>query len=161
MYQSVGANADLIVTDASAWLWNGCGLSDGVVLPNVVQGEYDRYVPGLPGPTNTDVLAHSPVHGQNNWSDITYYTTKGGGGVLATGAASWVFKLSNTTEFPTIIVPAAIPGITEVLLRAMENVYGTFGSGPASRSRPSSQNWQSIYQGNAGSAPSAQGSITA
>jgi len=161
MYQSVRANADLIVTDSSSWFWKGCGLSDGTALPGVVQGEYDRYVPNLPGPTNLDVLAHSPVPGQGNWSDITYYTVPGGGGVFASGMASWVFKLSDTTQFPTIIVPAALPGITEVLLRAMENIYGTFGAGPASFAMASTGNWSSIYRGSAATAPSARGTTTA
>ncbi len=161
MYQSVGANADLIVTDSSSWFWNGCGLPDGTAFPAVVQGEYDRFVPSLPGPTNVDVLGHSPVTDQHNWSDITYYTTPGGGGVLATGMASWVFKLSNTTEFPSNIVPAAIPGTTDVLLRTMENVYGNFGPGPASKSNPSSGNWEAIYTGSSAAAPSAQGTAAA
>jgi len=161
MYQSVGANADLVVTSGSSWFWKGCGLPDGTRLPGVVQGEYDRFVPALPGPTNVDVFAHSPVPGQNNWSDITYYSTPGGGGVLTTGMASWVFKLSNTTQFPWNIVPQAIPGVTDVLLRAMENVYGTFGHGPASRSKPSSGTWAAVYQGSSAKAPSALGTNTA
>jgi hypothetical protein len=147
-YQSVGANADLVVTDASAWFWDGCNLADRAVLAKVVQGEYDRFVPPLPGPRNLDVLAHSTVPGQGNWSDITWYTApSGGGGVLATGSAAFVNKLSNTTAFPWNIVPRAIPGVTDVLLRAMENVYGTFGTGPASTSRPSGGSWSAVYQG--------------
>jgi hypothetical protein len=126
-----------------------------------VQGEYDRYVSSLPGPKNVDVLAHSPVAGQRNWSDMTYYTTPGGGGVLATGMASWVFKLSNTTEFPWNIVPRAIPGVTDVLLRAMENVYGTFGKGPASATQPSSGTWAAVYQGSSAGVPSARGTNAA
>jgi hypothetical protein len=155
MYQSVHANDDLVVTDSSAWLFDGCGLADGQQLDHVVQGEYDRYVPSLPGPGNVDVFAHSPVAGQGNWSDITYYTTPSGGGVLAMGMASFVNKLSHTTAFPSNVVPAAIPGVTDVLLRAMENVYGTFGAGPASSIRPSTGNWTSIYSGSAARAPSA------
>jgi hypothetical protein len=161
MYQSVGANDDLVVTDGSSWLWDGCGLPDGTLLPGVVQGEYDRFVPSLPGPRNLDVLAHSPVAGQRNWSDITYYTAPGGGGVLASGMASWVFKLSNTTGFPSNIVPAAIPEVTDVLLRAMENVYGTFGRGPAADRRPSGGNWDTVYQGSSASAQSAEGTNAA
>jgi hypothetical protein len=161
MYQSVGANDDLVVTDGSAWLWDGCGLPDGTVLPRVVQGEYDRYVPSLPGPTNADIFAHSPISGQGNWSDITYYTASGGGGSLATGMASWVFKLSNTTEFPTNVVPSAVSGVTDVLLRAMENVYGTFGAGPASHQTPSGSSWSEVYSGAAARAPSAQGTNAA
>ena len=161
MYQSVRANDDLVVTDGSSWLWNGCGLPDSTRLPGVVQGEYDRFVPSLSGPKNVDVLAHSPVAGQRNWSDMTYYTTPSGGGVLASGMASWVFKLSNTTEFPWNIVPKAIPGVTDVLLRAMENVYGTFGTGPASATQPSSGNWEAVYHGSSAAAPSAQGTNAA
>ena len=71
-------------------------------FPNIILGEYDRYVPALPGPHNADVLAHSPVPGQSNWSDITYYTAPGnGGGVLATGSASFVSLLGNTGAIPS------------------------------------------------------------
>ncbi len=145
MYQSVGADDPMVVTDASAWLWDGCGLSDGQALPSVVQGEYDRFVPVLPGPRNVDVLAHSPVAHQGNWSDVTYYTAPGGGGVLATGNASWVGKLSDTTGFPWDVVPQAIPGVTDVLLRAMENVYGRLGAGPAAGGGASTGNWPAVY----------------
>ena len=48
MYQSVHANDDLVITDASSWFFNGCGLTNGQHLPGVVQGEYDRYVPPSP-----------------------------------------------------------------------------------------------------------------
>jgi hypothetical protein len=161
MYQSVGANADLAVTDSSAWLWNDCGLSDGEQLLGVVQGEYDRYVPSLPNPAGVDVLAHTPVPGQNNWSDVTYYTLPYGGGVLSSGMASFVYKLSNTTEFPWNIVPKAIPGITEILLQSMRNVFGTFGTGPAGVVQPSSGNWANFYRGNAAAIGTAAGTTTA
>ena len=46
--------------------------------------------------------------------------------------------------------------MTDVLLRAMENVYGAFGAGPASATQPSGGNWTAIYQGSAASAPSAK-----
>ncbi len=155
MYQSVGANDDLVIVDAAHWLLDGCPVHDGQHLPKVVQGEYDRYVPTLPGPTNLDVIAHSPIAGQGNWSDITYYTSPGGGGVVATGMASFVNKLSNTTAFPSNVVPAPIPGITDILLRVMENVYGTFGHGPAADLHESTGNWRATYQGSAARAPSA------
>ena len=155
MYQSVHANDDLVITDASSWFFDGCNLTDGQHLPKVVQGEYDRFVPALPGPKNVDVLGHSPVAGQSNWSDFTYYTAPGGGGVLATGMASFVNKLANTTAFPSNVVPAAIPGVTDVLLRAMENLYGVFGAGPASATQPSGGTWTAVYGGSAAAARTA------
>ena len=110
--------------------------------PPSILGEYDRYVPSLPGPRNVDVLAHSPVPGQSNWSDITYYTAPGnGGGVLASGSASFVSLLGTTGAIPPIVIPGAIPGVTDVIRRAMENVYGRFGLGPASSYGSSGGNW--------------------
>jgi hypothetical protein len=146
MYQSVGAMDDMVIGDSNSWLFNGCNLKDGQALPGVVQGEYDRFVPGYPGPANVDVLAHSAVTKQRNWSDVTYYTGPAKtGGVMASGNASFVGRLSNTTAFPSNIVPAAVPGVTDILLRAMENVYGLFGNGPASLSEPSSGSGASFY----------------
>ena len=146
-YQSVGAKADMVVTDASSWFFDGCNLTDGHVFPDMIVGEYDRYVPSLPGPRNLDVLAHSPIPGQANWSDLTYYTTPGGGGVLASGSAYFVLRLAASTAMPPNILPAAIPGETDLLLRAMENLYGLFGQGPAGAKEASTGNAGSVYTG--------------
>ncbi len=162
MYQSVGAKADMVVTDASSWFYDGCNLSDGQAFPNVVLGEYDRYVPALPGPRNLDVLAHSPVPGQSNWSDITYYTAPGtGGGVLASGSASFVSMVSTTGAIPSLVIPGPFPDITDVIRRAMENVYGRFGLGPASAFGASEGNWTEVYSGAAARAGSAAGTPSA
>ena len=151
MYQSVGAKADLIVTDASSWFWNGCNLEDGHPFPTTILGEYDRYVPSLPGPSNVDVVAHSPVPGQSNWSDMTYYTAPGnGGGVFSSGSASFVSLLSTTGIIYPNVVPGPFPGVTDEINRAMENLYSRFGLGPASRHGGSAGNWTEVYTGSAG-----------
>jgi hypothetical protein len=162
MYQSVGAKADTIVTDASSWFFAGCNLSDGHVFPQTILGEYDRYVPSYPGPSNADVLAHSPVPGQSNWSDITYFTAPGnGGGVLASGSASFVGQLSTTGTIPSLVIPGPVPGVSDVFNRAMENVYGRFGLGPASSYGSSGGNWSAVYTGAAASVASAAGTPSA
>ncbi len=162
MYQSVGAKADTVVTDASSWFYDGCNLTDGQAFPNTVLGEYDRYVPSLPGPKNADVLAHSPVPGQSNWSDITYFTAPGnGGGVFASGSASFVSLLSTTGVIPSLVVPGPFPGVSDVIRRAMENVYGRFGLGPATSYGTSSGNWSEVYTGSAAAAASAAGTTAA
>jgi hypothetical protein len=162
MYQSVRAVADMVVTDSSSWFFDGCNLSDGQSLPKVILGEYDRYVPSLPGPSNLDVLAHSPVPGQANWSDLTYYTAPGnGGGVLASGSASFVAQLSTTGIIPPNVVPGPWPGVSDVFRRAMENVYGRFGLGPATTYGSSTGNWRDVYAGAAASAASAAGTASA
>lgn len=155
MYQDVGADADLVVTDPSSWVWAGTGVTAGQKLPHVIQGEYDRFDPTLPGPRNVEVVAHSPVanRGPGRYSDVTWYTTYGGGGVFATGNASWVNKLSHTTAFPDNVVPAAIPGVTEILLGVMENVYAVLGVGLGSANQPSPASGTTLPPGSGASTP--------
>ncbi len=161
-YQSVGAKADTIVTDGSSWFYDGCNLTGGQAFPSTILGEYDRYVPSLPGPKNADVLAHSPVPGQSNWSDITYFTAPGnGGGVFASGSASFVSLLSTTGVIPPNVIPGPFPGVTDVIRRAMENVYGHFGLGPATSYGASGGNWTEVYTGAAATAGSAAGTPSA
>jgi hypothetical protein len=156
MYQDVGADADLVVADPSSWVWAGTGVTAGQHIPQVVQGEYDCFDLSLPGPRNVDLAAHSPVpnRGPGRYSDVTWYTVDGGGGVFATGSAAWVNKLSHTTAFPNNVVPAAIPGVTEILLQVMENVYALLGTGLGSANQPSQGTWAEIAPAG-GSAPAA------
>jgi len=143
-YADVGADAAMVVADAGSWVFAGTGVVDGTQLAQVIVGEYDHYEPGLGGPDNVRILAHSPIanRGAGHYSDMTYYSVAGGGGVLATGSAMFVCRLSNAPRIDDAIVFAAIPGVTPVLWRMMENVFSVFGSGPASVNQPSSPNWQ-------------------
>ena len=94
------------------------------------------------------MLAHSPVPGQSNWSDLTYYTAPGnGGGVLASGSATFVSLLSTTGVIPSLVFPGPFPGVTDVLRRAMENVYGRFGLGPASSYGPRAATGRDLHRG--------------
>lgn len=146
MYQDIDAQANMVVNDPTHWLFEGLGFVDGQVVPSLVEGEFDRYVPDGAGPTNVDVVAHSIVPNRGgNYSDVTWYTVDGGGGVFATGNASWIGHLSNSTLIPGNVVPDAIPGVTEPLLRIMVNLYSVIGMGPASRTRPSQGTWRSVY----------------
>jgi len=147
-YQDVEADADGVVADPSHWVLDGTGLAANQHIPQLVQGEFDRYVPGGAGPANVDVVAHSIIPNRgDNYSDITWYTAAGGGGVFATGNASWVNKLSHSTLIPPNTVPDALPGVTAPLLRIMENLYSVLGTGPAAASHPSQGNWTAAYSG--------------
>ena len=145
-YQDVQAMADMVVTDASSWLYATTGLTDGQHLPNAVQGEFDRYIPAGAGPANADVLAHSIVANRGgNYSDVTWYTVPGGGGVFSSGNANWVGLLSDNSLIPPNVVPHAVPGVTAPLLAMTENLYQVIGSGPASYTHPSSGTWKTVY----------------
>ncbi|HEV3280200.1 MAG TPA: N,N-dimethylformamidase beta subunit family domain-containing protein [Acidimicrobiales bacterium] len=151
-YQDVQASADMVIADPASWALAGVGLAANQVLPKAVEGEFDRYVPGGVGPANLDVIAHSIVRNRNNnYSDVTWYTMPGGGGVFATGNASWIGQMSNSPLIPPNVLPSAVPGVTAPLLRIMENVYSVLGSGPGAASHPSQGNWSSVYTRNSAS----------
>lgn len=59
------------------------------------------------------------------------------------------------------MVPGPFPGITDFIVRAMENLYGRFGLGPASSYGSSTGNWSEVYTGNAAVAGSATGTNSA
>jgi hypothetical protein len=156
-YQDIGADAPLVVTDASSWIFAGTGFTQNQSIPHLIRGEFDRYVPGSPSPTNVDVLAHSLVANRgNNFSDITWYTVPNGGGVFDSGNASWVGALNDSTIIPPNVAPNAVPGVTVPLLRVMENLYAVIAAGPASAVQPSQGTWRAAYApGSAGAkAPS-------
>ena len=54
----------------------------------------------------------------------------------------FVCRLSDAPRIDPNIVFPAIPGVTPVLWRMMENVFALFGAGPASSTEPSVANWQ-------------------
>jgi hypothetical protein len=149
-YQDIAAMANMAITDASSWVFAGTGLTQGQQLPKVVQGEFDRYQPSTSSPQNLDVVAHSIVPNRgNNYSDVTWYTVAGGGGVFATGNATWIGGMVDSSLIPPNVVPDPIPGVTAPILRIMENIYSVLGTGPASATHPSQGNWTQVYGGTA------------
>jgi hypothetical protein len=146
-YTDVGANAAMTIVNPGHWVFAGTGLTANQSLPGVIFGEYDFYDRYLPGPANVEILAHSAIknRGPGRWSDMTYYTQPGGGGVLATGNAYFIYRLSNAPYIYPNLVPPAVPGVTSVFWRMMENVFSVFGAGPASVSQPSVGNSAYFY----------------
>ena len=149
MYQSNPVDAALVTVAPSAWGLEGTGLGNGDTLPHVVGSEYDAFDLSVPGPRNVEIWAHSPLvcRGRPGHSDMTYYTSPGGGGVFATGTNWWVSKLADAPpDIPSGLVPPAIPDVTAALTRITRNVLTVIGSGPAGHLRPSQANWSSFYR---------------
>ena len=146
MYQDVDGSADIVIHDAGHWTLAGTGLVAGQHLAKAMQGEFDRYVPGGAAPSNADVITHSVIPNRHgNYSDMTWYTTPSGGGVIDTGNASWVGQMANATRIPDNVLPGPVAGVTPYLLRIMVNIYSVLGTAPASITHPSSGNWRSVY----------------
>lgn len=152
-YQDVLAHADMTIADATSWVLAGTGLETGDTLPGMILGEFDRFDPEGGGPINVDIVAHSLVANRGgNYSDVTWYTAPQGGGVFATGNASWVGQMADAPLIPDNVLPGAVPGVTSTLLTMMENVYTVLGSGPAGATHPSVGNWQTVYGAASGGA---------
>jgi hypothetical protein len=152
-YQDIAADADMVINDPTSWVLAGTGLTAGQALPKAVQGEFDRFVPGPASLATTDIIAHSPVaNRRNNFSDVTWYTVSGGGGVLDTGNSYWVGQLADAPLIPSNVLPAAVPGVTAYLQRIMLNVYSVLGTAPAGVTNPSTGAGQSVLSAG-GTAP--------
>jgi hypothetical protein len=147
---------DLVVVDSSHWIMKGTGLANGSKIPGVNGSEFDRYSPGAPSPANVHIVCHSPITSVSgpSYSDMAYYTVAGGGGVFASGTASFVNRLwANPGPLPMPFAPGPIPGVTEPLTRITTNVLATLSSGPASAHQPSEANWTRFYAPGQGSPP--------
>jgi hypothetical protein len=135
-YQCNPVKADFVVADASAWVFAGTGLRTGDRVLNLVGPEYDRYdvnAPLPPGPVQ--VLGHSPVRcgGRASYSDMTYYSTRSGAGVVATGTNWWISRLNPACAPADGCYDARIAGVTR-------NILDAFAAGPAGRAHPSVAN---------------------
>jgi hypothetical protein len=151
-YQSFGGSGDLVVADASSFVFAGTGLVNGSRITDVVGSEFDAYVPQSPSPANLEILCHATTPSANGplTADTGYYTTSKGGGVFASGTASWVNRMwANNGVLPTRFAPRAVPA-TAAVSRVTLNVLAAFSKGPASRTRPSSATWQKFYKPGSG-----------
>ncbi|HLI15535.1 MAG TPA: N,N-dimethylformamidase beta subunit family domain-containing protein [Acidimicrobiales bacterium] len=151
-YQNPPVRTPLVVVDASSFVYAGTGLADGDEVPGVVGSEFDAFEPGLPGPRDVEILAHSPTPdatGAPSHSDATYYTERGGGGVFATGTASWVQLLWDGSPPLQRALRFGVAPAMAVLTRITLNVLRVFAAGPASRLEPSRPNWRRFYPASA------------
>jgi hypothetical protein len=135
-YECNPVNADMVVGEASSWVFTGTGLKNGDKLPKLVGNEYDRVTPERPTPPNIEVLAHSPVvcRGVKSFSDVSYYTAPSGAGVFATGT----FQIEAHMGLPC--TDDKIHGVDCQVRKIMTNVLVAFGNGPTGADHPSKNN---------------------
>ncbi len=109
--------SDIVVTNASQWLYNGTGVTNGTIFPNVEGYETDSLYP----PSGATVLAHSPYPLDNPqvYGDMTIYTAPSGANVFATGTIEWSLGLDDYP--PSMGVVPAMQTITaNFLARALQ-----------------------------------------
>src|SRR5204863_8741652 len=98
MYECNPVRDDMVIADASNWLFAKTGVQDGDRMSDLVGAEYDRVMAYAPTPRSLEVLAHSPVdcHGLTSHADMAYYTTTSGAGVFDSGTSLWTTALGRT-----------------------------------------------------------------
>ncbi|MDQ4133427.1 MAG: hypothetical protein M3179_09530 [Actinomycetota bacterium] len=137
-YECNPVKADMVIADSSAWVFEGTNMKNGDRIVDMVGPEYDRYTEDAPSPPgNVQILAHSPLtcRGKSSYSDMTYYSTASGAGVLGTGTNWWVSKLG----------PECRPPPCDNRVRTItENVLKAFAVGPVGRAHPSEDNYDEV-----------------
>ncbi len=131
-YESNPVDADMVIRNPSHWLFARTGAVDGMHLPGLVGGEYDRVNLSVPTPRPIEVLARSPLvcNGVYSHSDMAYYTTPSGAGVLATGTNWWIGAIAG----------AKGPVCKRVSGRVTVNLLRVFARGPAGHQHPAVDN---------------------
>lgn len=142
-YITDAIDGDLIVTDASHWIFHGTGLSDGSRLAGLLGYEVNGRLGGEP--PNTVTLTSTPVVSQPNgqpdearsttssarYAQMTYYTASSGAGVFSTGTIQWSWGLDDYNA-PAIRTSRLSPAAATIT----RNVLGAFGAGRASARSP-------------------------
>lgn len=135
-YECNPVEADWVVGDASMWMFEGSGFTNGERVSKMVGNEYDRVTPSAPTPDNIQVLAHSPVNcrGTQSFADTTWYTVPSGAGVFSAATFGWSPRLLDACPEGPPTTPIC------KLQKVTENILNAFAAGPAGQAHPSVSN---------------------
>lgn len=148
MYDCLGMNAAMVVTDPTSWLWQHASVQSGTKLVGLLYGETDRYFAGN-GP-DVQLMAHSPfacpAHNEpQTWADLAYHTDPvTEAGVIAVGTMAWV----NRLEPPMIGYGYSVPATRAAVQQATANILNLFARGPAGRFAPAHTDTAHYYTAN-------------
>src|SRR6476661_7411887 len=92
-YECFPVDADLTVTTSRWWGFAGTGVRSGTTFPRLVGDEADRVYPGSGTPHPLQVLGRATYscRGVETTGQTTWYTTRSGAGVFASGTLRWTF----------------------------------------------------------------------
>jgi hypothetical protein len=135
-YESNPCNADMVVRNPKHWLFAGTGAYDGMRLPGLVGPEYDRVNLSVETPRPIEVLARSPLvcNGTYSHSDMAYYTTPSGAGVLSTGTNWWIQAIGGSKGMDCHRFTGSVT----------KNLLHVFAKGPAGHQHPAVDNAETL-----------------
>lgn len=120
-------NADIVVTDASNWIFQGANVQNGTHLPGLLGSEVDELFANVP--PGVASIAHSPypdlANGQTLYADTTVYTASSGTTVFDAGTKWWNWGLDSFT-------PGALHAdlTNPIAQQATINILKKFGAAP-------------------------------
>ena len=120
IFQTFG-QYDMVVADASHWVFANTGLQNGDHLAGLLGYEADQMATS--SPSGTSDLTHSPfrVLGYNLSSDMTAYSTASGSTVIGVGSMHWAWAMDdmNTAEKnePQVVNPAVQQSLRNILAK--------------------------------------------
>ena len=121
MYASDPVDGDIIVDNATHWVFDGTGLRHGDALPGLLG--YIADASSGDGPPTLERLARSPYGGARppKYADMTIYTAASGALVFATGSMQWNWGLDgyNAPAWHPLRVSGAAQRITRNVLGRM------------------------------------------
>ena len=113
------------VTDASNWVFDGTGWTNGTQVPGIVGYEYDHYYGDSTTPPNTTVLSSTPlINAETNQQDTansSIYTAPSGAKVFEAGTIQWSWGLDNFGG--TSYVNAGVQQVTSNILNDFTGVW--------------------------------------
>jgi hypothetical protein len=122
---TVNSFGDIVVADASSYVFQNTGLQNGDHLYQVMGYEVDNLFPGAP--PDTTVLAQSPylLGTKTLFANMTEYDWPSGSSVVATGSMQWSWGLDDfvSNVHPMLTDPA--------VQQATRNIFRHWGASPA------------------------------
>ncbi len=119
-------DADIVVTDASNWVFSDTGLAKGSILGGLLGYAAGETHGNASMPAGSIELAHTPYvqsDGVTRFSDMTVYSTSSGATVFTAGTVQWAFGLSEVSPRspnPSRVNPAAQQITRNVLSRFID-----------------------------------------
>jgi hypothetical protein len=100
-------NYDMVIQNASNWVYEGTGWTDGTQVPALVGYEYDHFFNDSQTPANITVLSNTPLTnsetGQPDTANSTIYTAPSGAMVFAAGTIQWDWALDSFGGGPAYV----------------------------------------------------------
>lgn len=113
---------DIVVTDASSWVFANTGLHNGDHLFGLLGYEVDRIYDNAPDKVHS--VAHSPYldarDNKTHYADMAYYETPSGSTVVSAGSIYWSLGVD---DFPSHLDQFGAE-------QATRNIYAKFGAAP-------------------------------